>query len=216
MLGVVGPVEVAHDLLIGRLALLDEVQGIFHPCGEADVEDVRVVLHEECIDVPPQFGGHEGTGFHPHVAPVHDGGDRGGIGARPPDTLLLEFLDEARLGVAGRRLGEMLFRAHCGAGQAVTRGEGIGQGALFLIAVGIVQLQIPVEGHDGSCGTKRDIAGRYVHGGLIEGCAVHLGGDEPFPDEVVDGILVVVQVGSQCFGGVLKARRPDGLVRLLG
>ncbi|MCK7521926.1 MAG: hypothetical protein MZV64_31720 [Ignavibacteriales bacterium] len=42
---------------------------------------------------------------------------------------------------------------------------------------------------------KPDIACRDVHAGLIEGGAVHLGGNEALPDEVVDGELVVIQIG---------------------
>ena len=48
------------------------------------------------------------------VAPVDDRRDRRGVGRRAPDPVLLESLDQGRLGVARRRLGEVLDRGDVG------------------------------------------------------------------------------------------------------
>jgi hypothetical protein len=68
-------------------------------------------------------GGHELAALLAGVAALLDGVEDGGVGAGPPDALLLELLDQRGLGVAGRRLGLVAAGGHPAAGEAVVDRE---------------------------------------------------------------------------------------------
>ncbi len=108
MLGIIGFVEVGHYLCISLLAILDEVQGVFHLCSKADIENMGIMLYQQDVHIPSKFRGHKGTCLHSYITPVNDGGDGGGIGARPADTFVFKLLYEAGFGITWGRLSEML------------------------------------------------------------------------------------------------------------
>src|SRR3546814_19871437 len=58
------------------------------------------------------FLGDEAVLLHQHIGAVLQRLERGGIGGGSADTQFLQLLDEACLGIAGRRLGEVLLRLH--------------------------------------------------------------------------------------------------------
>src|SRR3546814_11910312 len=61
---------------------------------------------------PPLLLGDEAVLLHQHIGAVLQRLERGGIGGGSADTQFLQLLDEACLGIAGRRLGEVLLRLH--------------------------------------------------------------------------------------------------------
>ncbi len=103
-------VEVAEDLLPLLGADGDLVEGFFEPGGEPVVEQVAEVLDESLGHDLAHLLGVEAAVVEPHVAPVLYRRDDRRVGRRPADAALLELLDEARLAVARRRLGEVLLR----------------------------------------------------------------------------------------------------------
>ena len=99
------------------LAPGDLVELLLHPGREREVDVVAEVLDEEVRhDLADQLG-MEAPLLDPDVAPVEDRRDRRGVGRRPADPVLLERLDQRRLGEARRRLREVLGRRHVADGR---------------------------------------------------------------------------------------------------
>ncbi len=103
-------VEVAHHGPPRTRAAGDLVEVLLHPRRELEVHEIAEVADEQVghdladrLRVEPAL-------LHDHVAAVDDRGDRRRVRRRPADAVLLERLDQARLGVARRRLGEVLLR----------------------------------------------------------------------------------------------------------
>ena len=92
------------------LAAGDLVELLLHACRELEVDVVAEVLDEQVrhdladeLRVQPAL-------LDADVAAVEDRRDRGRVGRRPADPVLLERLDQRRLREARRRLGEVLGR----------------------------------------------------------------------------------------------------------
>ena len=103
-------VEGAQQRHPRALAAGDLVELLLHPRGELDVDVVAEMLDEE---VGHDLG--DGLRVEPalldaDVAAVGDRRDRRRVRRRPADAVLLERLDQRRLGEARRRLGEVLGR----------------------------------------------------------------------------------------------------------
>ena len=78
--------------------------------GEADVHDVREVLSQQTGYGGSQFGGIEPALVFQHVVSIHEGRQRGSVGAGSSDTLFLQLFDQRRLSESGRGLCEVLLR----------------------------------------------------------------------------------------------------------
>ncbi len=116
------------------LAAGDLVELLLHPGGELEVDVVAEVLDEQVVDDEGDRFRVEPALLDPDVAAIDDRRDRGGIGRRTADAVLLERLDERRLGEAWRRLGEMLGRGDLANGRGIALGEGR-QAATGLVVV---------------------------------------------------------------------------------
>src|SRR5438093_120742 len=103
-------VELADRLDPPALSLFDPVQRLLHLSRELDLEDVRKRLEEEVVDRLPELGQVQRATVAADVTALLDRRQDLGVGRRPADSLLLELLDERRLRVPGRRLGEVLLR----------------------------------------------------------------------------------------------------------
>ena len=96
---------------------------------------------------------------------VLDGADDGGIGGGPPDAEFLHPLDQRRLGVARRGLGEVLLRRHLFL-RRDPRFRGSGGGGLSSSSLDVVPAFLvdacmkPVEGHDLPGGAQAHRIGR--------------------------------------------------------
>ena len=105
--------EVAHHLVPLLAALLDLVELVLHARGEVHVEDVGEAARPAArLTAMPRSVGREPPAVALDVVARGDGADDGGVGAGPADALLLERLDQRGLGVARRRLGEVLLGPH--------------------------------------------------------------------------------------------------------
>ena len=67
------------------------------------------LLQHQAVHGPAQQGGLELLLVALHIAAVDDGGDDGRIGGGAADAVFFQRLDEGGFGVAGGRLGELLF-----------------------------------------------------------------------------------------------------------
>ena len=74
-----------------------------------DVEDVVEVLDQQVGHDQADLGGDELAAVLLHVLALLNGGEDGGVGGRPADAALFQFLDQRRFVVARRRLGEVLL-----------------------------------------------------------------------------------------------------------
>ena len=115
-----------HVFLGGR----DVVELVFHVGGELQVEDLGEMLDQQVGDDHAQVGGEEAPLLLFDVAAVLDRLDDRGVGAGPADVLLLQGLDQRRLAVAGRRLGEVLGGVEARAGRAPGRRRGAARARL--------------------------------------------------------------------------------------
>ena len=113
-LGLEPGVEAGQYILPVLLAALHLVQAALHGGGEVGVHDVGEFILHQAGDHLSQGGGAQVLALLDHILPVQDGGDGGGVGGGPSDAPLLQGLDEGGLGVAGGRLGEVLFRFQSG------------------------------------------------------------------------------------------------------
>ena len=183
------------------------------------------------IEEPDQEGGdhaaallgHEAAALEAHVIALLEHRDDGCVRRRPTDAQLLELAHQARLGVAGRRLGEMLPGRDRAAAQRLAGRHRRQQAAVLVVlrrvvAAFLVELEKAVEGDGRAGGAQADLpVGRRDLGGHpVEQRARHLAGERALPDQLVQAALIVVEKAPDRLRRAAHVGRPDRLVRLLG
>ncbi len=138
VLALAGP-EALQDVDAVLASAGDLVEDVLELGGEAVVDQPAEVLLHQADDAERDPGRHERRALLVDVAAVLDGADDRGVGGRPPDLALLQLLDEAGLGEAGRRLGLVAGRAELVDGDGVALRD-VGQLGLLVVAllVGVV------------------------------------------------------------------------------
>ena len=117
-------VELAQQRHPGALAAGDLVELLLHPGGELEVDEVAEVLDEQVgHDLADRLRPQPSL-LDADVAAIDDRRDRRRVRRRPADAVLLERLDQRRLGEARRRLGEVLGRRDVAHARLVALGEG--------------------------------------------------------------------------------------------
>ena len=214
--------EIAQQRLPVDLAIRDLVELLLEIGGEI----VADVFGEEGFEE----GGHQASLVlgkkallvEPHIGAILEHGDGRGVGRGTADAELLHPLDQRRLGVAGRRLsevlggvdallGELLALAHCR------------QAARLLVLVVIAALLVEGEearkAHDLAGGAKFKLAcARFrqnVDRCALELGALHLAGDGACPDEFVEFGLLGLEMAGDVARAPRHVGRADRLVRLL-
>src|SRR5882672_3604139 len=104
-----GRVELRDHVVPGVLPVLDPVQLPLHLGRELHLEHVAEHLREKLPHRHAQLGRGQLAPVAQHVIAREDGADDRRVGARAADALLLERLHEGGLGIAGRRLREVLL-----------------------------------------------------------------------------------------------------------
>ena len=117
----------------------DLVEDVLELGGEAVVDQAAEVLLQQPHDAERDPGRHQRRALLVDVAAVLDGADDRGVGGRAADLALLQLLDQAGLGEAGRRLGLVAGRAELVDGDRVALRD-VGQLGLLVVAllVGVV------------------------------------------------------------------------------
>ena len=196
----------------------DGVEFVFQFGGEVVVDVAQEVLSQEAADDAADVGGPEAALVHLHVFAALQGGDDAGVGGGAADAVFLQGAHQRGLGVARRRLGEVLFGADFLELDDVAFFHG-GQHFFVVVAGGVVlafQVDLHEAGHgDGGAGGAQGVAfaAAEVHGHLVDGGVDHLAGDGALPDEVVELVLVGAEIGLQFFR---RARGGGGAHRLVG
>ena len=188
--------------------------------GEAGVDVMFEEAHEERGDQTAPVLRHETALLQPHIFPVLQDREDGGVGGGPADPELFHLLDEAGFRVAGRRLGEMLVGIRLLPLQRVLGGHRRQHPVVLVIrrVVGVfaVELEEPIERDDRTSGPQR-LTGPVddVHGHLIELRRLHLRRDGALPDQLVQPPLVWVQIAGDLLRRAGHVGRADRLVRFL-
>ena len=209
-----------HPLL---LAPGDGVELVLQPGGEVVVDVGSKVLGEEAVDHPPDVGGQEALLVEEHVFPFLEGGDDAGVGRGPADAELFQGLDQAGLGKARWRLGEVLFRADAQQVQLLALDQG--RQLAFLVVVRLPGVVAPLQvdaheagGGDVGAGGAEEIArpGPQVDGHLVDEGVLHLAGQGALPDQLVEAPLLLGEMGDDLRRQAADGGGADGLVGLLG
>ena len=106
------------------LAAGDLVELLLHARRELEVDVVAEVLDQQVGHDAGDRLRAQAALLDPDVAAIDDRRDRRGVGRRATDAVLLEGLDQGRLGEARRRLGEVLRRGDVADGRDVALGQG--------------------------------------------------------------------------------------------
>jgi len=139
--------EVAQHVLPSKLAGRNQIELFLEIGGEIVFDVATEEILEERRDQPALVLGIEPLLVEPDIFPVAQNVERGGIGRGPADAELLHLLDQARFGIAGRRLGEMLLRLDLAAFELVALGQH-GEGAILsddIVGAFLIELEEAVE-----------------------------------------------------------------------
>jgi hypothetical protein len=151
---------------------------------------------EEGGHQPPALLGDEAVLLEPDIFAVLQRLQRRGIGRRPADAELLQPLDQARFGIARRRLGEMLVASTpVLAGASPSRSARHPRAFLVLglfVAAFLVEREIAGEEHDLAGRAKRRPAGAVgqLDRRPLEPRRGHLAGQRAVEDQLVEPGMV--------------------------
>jgi len=204
-----------------HLAARDGIELVLELGGELVVDHVAEVFGQKAVDHAAHVGGFEAALLELDVFSGTQRRDDAGVGRRAPDAVLLERLDQARLGKARRRLGEVLG--------GVDRGEfdllaflQRRQATVVVLVGGLIVLVLAVGGDkagelQGRAGRAEAVllTGGQIHGDLVEDRRVHLRGQRALEDHLVETELVAVEKRAHLVRRVGNRGRADRLVGLL-
>ena len=207
------------------LAARHRVELVFQAGGEVVVDVLGEIVGQELVDHAADVGREEALLVQLDVLAVLQRRDDGGVGRGPADAVFLQRLDQAGLGVARRRLGEVLLGADLvqrrrfspsasGGSMLSRRRRRLGVVRAFLVDRHEARLG------NGRAGGAEHVAASpaaEVDGDRVDGRVHHLAGDGALPDQFVELELVLVEVAlSDLPACAQRRRRADRLVRLLG
>src|SRR5713226_613544 len=202
----------------GQLALFDFVEFFFEARGEAHVEDVFKTFYQQIADFFAEHRGSEAALVFADVLALDDGGNNRRVGGRPANALFLELFDQRGFGVARRRLGEVLLRAHALEPQRLALGDpregaafGLGILVFFFFLVltarrvnylrlDVIHGEVAVELEHRAGGAESVVAGGDINRGLVEDRREHLRSHKPLPDELVELEHVRLEILADVFG----------------
>jgi hypothetical protein len=187
------------------------------------------VLHQDLVHRGAQGRGVEALLVDLHIVAGEDHVHDRGIGAGATDAQFLQGPDQAFLGKAGRRFGEVLTRVHpvqlrllplvdVGGNETIVPFLGLlafRQFALGQFGVAVDPQKALVHQHPAR-GPEGEAAPRQVDGALAIPGGHHLAGHGPVPDQLVQAQLVLGQVGVQALRHQVDAGGANRLVGVLG
>ena len=201
------PERLHHRPPIGPAAA-DVVQLLLEPGGEPGIDIALEKAGEERRDQAPAILGNKALGLHTDVLTVPQDRQDAGIGARPADAELLHFLDQAGLGEARWRLGEMLIGVYALAADRVLLVHRRQHPALIggarplgrVVHVLTIQLEVAVEGDDRAVGTQFCAVASEIDRDLVQLGRLHLARDRALPHELVQPLLFRREIARDLSG----------------
>ena len=165
---------------------------------------------------------HEAFTVQHHIIAILQHGQDRGVGGRAANAQFFQLLDQGGFRIARWRLREMLLGPDLFIAQTLAFGD-LGQSAIPVIDLGVVaaffvQLQKAGKIHHRARGAQ---VGGTVLGGYVDGSArqtgrFHLRGHGPLPNQVIQALLFIVQIGRHGGRQTGKICRPDGFMGFLG
>ena len=211
-------VEFAQHVLPGRLPLFNGVERLFHAGGELRVHDVgEFILHQPGDDLAQRRRA-QIFALLEHILAVQDRRDRGSVGGRAADAVLLHRADQRRVCIAQRRLSEVLLlgKALQHHGLALLQ---LRQLEDLLLLVLVVRLLIDgrVAGELQAAGAGMELVAVRLdlHADAVVDGVCHLAGQETAPDQAVEAVLLTGEVALDLLGRQVHVGGTDGLVRVL-
>src|SRR3546814_16526319 len=133
-------------------------------------EIIGYIAFEEALkesgQQPPALGREEAVLLHRDIVAILERLERRRIGGGAANAQFLHLLDQARFGIAGRRLGEMLLGMDCFLGRRIALAQAR-QAAAFLILIVVpaflVQRGEAGEEHDMARSAERSAHGTVCH-----------------------------------------------------
>ena len=214
--------ELAQDFLPVDLAGGNPVEALFQRGSEIILHVAVEEAFEKRDDEAALVLRHQPLLLQRHVVTVLQHLQGGGVGGRAADAELLHALDQRCLGVARRRLGEVLGRLDRVLARRVAGGQRR-QAAGFLVALGVVaaflvEHQEAVEALHAAGGAQavRLLAVRGdLGGGALQFRRLHLACDRAHPDQLVEPCHVGIEGAANAVWMARHVGRADGLVRFL-
>ena len=155
-----------------------------------------------------------------HIFAVLDRGDHAGIGRGAADAQLFHLFHQGGFGIAGGRLGEMLFGGDGSFCQGF-RGHDLRQALVVfidnLVAPLFVDLQKPVKQHNLARRAQPNlpILAANFYGGPLHPGGFHLAGDGALPNKVIQAALVGIGQFQRA-GVFIHVCGADTFMRFLG
>ena len=220
--GEVAP-ELAEHVLPADLVVGDAVELLLEVGGEVVLNVAGEETLEESRNQTALVLGDQPALVDADIVAVDERLQRRRIGRRPADAEFFHLLDQRRLGVARRRLGEVLVGGNLLAGQRhalIDRGQAGAVLALIIVAAFLIERQETVEADDLAGGAKPEPAAVMVGGDVNRGAfeigGLHLARQRAFPDQRVELGLFGFEKPLDIARRPARIGRPDRLVRFLG
>ncbi|MCY1361163.1 hypothetical protein D9M69_478210 [compost metagenome] len=178
-------VELVEQMLPVTLALGNVVQVLFHAGGEAVVHQVGEAFIQAFGNDVAHLLGVETTVVHRDVTTLLNGGDDRRVSGWTADAALFQLLDQAGLGVARRRLGEVLAGIELEQLKQFTLAHFRQDVVLARFALLRQDAGVTVELENAALGAQLELAGSNADaGGQVLGRR-HLARHELAPDQIV-------------------------------
>ena len=213
-----GDVELADQILPFHLTGLHVVQLLLHAGGELHVHDVREALAHQVVDHAAQRRETQVLALLDDILAVENGGDGGRIGGGAADAVFLHSADEGGVRIARRRLGEVLEGCKAGGRDLLALGQRRkGRFLLLLVVVAALLVDGGVAGEFQVAGGTAQgvVAGGDLHGDAVVDGVGHLAGQKAAPDQAVEPVLLLRQVGLHPLRRQGRVGGADGFVGVL-
>ncbi len=214
--------EIAQQRLPVDLAVRNLVELLFEIGGEIVADVFGEKRLEEGCDDPSLVLGIEPLLLDPHVVAILEDRNGRGVGRGAADAELLHPLDERRLRVARRRLGEMLGRVDALLGEFLAlahRGQTARLFVFLVVLPFLVESEETGEAHHLAGRAKLELArarlSQNIDRRALELRALHLAGDGARPDEFVELRLFGFEMTGDVARALRHVGRTDRFVRFL-
>ncbi len=197
-----------------QLARRHLIEVLLHTRGESVIQKITETVLESLGDNVTHFFSVKALVLEPDVAAILDSGDDRGIGRWTPYSAFFELAHQAGLGIARRRLGEVLARFQLHQFQHISLRD-IGQNHVLAFASSRRQYsRVTVEADNTAARSQLEVF--RGHGNCCRRVLRrrHLAGDELAPDQFVKPLGIALHTRQLGLGDI-HVRRADGLVGFL-
>ena len=211
--------KLRHHRHPSPLAVGNIIKLVFKPGGKMVIHVLAEMLGKEFVYHFAGVGGQEALLLQGNVFAVFEGGNNAGIGRRAADAEFFQRFDQAGLGIARRRLGEVLLAVELVYRQAFA----FFQLRQFFVVFVVVRIVHALFIHAEKTGKSLHLAGNAenafahhnIHGGGVKTRRCHLTGYGALPNHLIELELLGTQKRLYRFRRAVHRSGADGFVRFL-